>query len=101
MTTKDYIVHEFGSQMQISAELRRRMSIDDVEQMIKENLRKDARIQGYTEVSAPEVSWGHQTFRLAHDEDEESYSYVACDPTDAGAFYYVRARMRVIDKGSK
>ena len=81
MTTKDYIVQEFGSQMQISAEFRRRMSIDDVEQLLKENLRKDAMAKGYTEVSPPEMEWGHQTFRLAHDEDEESYSYVPCNPT--------------------
>ena len=101
MTTKDYTVQEFGSQMQISAELRRRMDLELVEQMIKENLRKDARIQGYTEVSAPEVSWGHQTFRLAMDEDEESYSYVPCDPTAEGAFYYVGARMTAIDKAQK
>lgn len=97
MTTKDYTVQEFGSQMQVSAELKSRMDIEIVEQMIKENLRKDARIQGYTEVSPPEVSWGLQAFRLAKG-DEDSYSYVPCSPTDEGAFYYVGARMTAIDK---
>jgi hypothetical protein len=98
MTTTEYKVQEFGSQMQISAELKSRMDLEIVEQMIKENLRKDAQIQGYTEVSPPEVSWGLQAFRLVMDEDEESYSYVPCEPTDAGAFYYVGARMTAIDK---
>jgi len=101
MSTKEYKVQEFGSQMQVSAELKSRMDIEVVEQMIKENLRKDARIQGYTEVSAPQVQWGEQAFRLAIDEDEESYSYVPCSPTDDGAFYYVGARMTAIDKGKK
>ena len=99
MTTTEYKVQEFGSQMQISAELKSRMDLELVEQMIKENLRKDAQIQGYTEVSPPEVSWGLQAFRLAM--DEESYSYVPCDPTDEGAFYYVGAKMTAIDKRQK
>ena len=99
MTTTDYKVQEFGSQMQVSAELKSRMDIEVVEQMIKENLRKDAQIQGYTEVSAPEVRWGLQAFRLVMDDDEESYSYVPCSPTDEGAFYYVGARMTAIDRG--
>ena len=101
MTTTEYKVQEFGSQMQVSAELKSRMNIEVVEQMIKVNLRKDAQIQGYTEVSAPEVSWGLQAFRLAHDEDEEAYSYVPCDPTAEGAFCYVGARMTAIDKRQK
>lgn len=101
MTTKDYTVQEFGSQMQVSAKLKSRMSIEDVEQLLKENLRKDARVQGYTEVSAPEVTWGLQAFRLAKAEDEESYSYVPCDPTAEGAFYYVGVRMTAIDKRQK
>ncbi len=100
MTTTEYKVQEFGSQMQVSAELKNRMDIEVVEQMIKDNLRKDARIQGYTEVSPPEVSWGLQAFRLAMDEDEESYSYVPCSSTDEGAFYYVGARMTAIDRKS-
>lgn len=99
MTTKTYKVQEFGSQMQISAELRRRMSIDDVEQLLKENLRKDALAKGYTEVSPPEMEWGTQHFRIAEEEGE--YSYVRCTPTDKGAFVYVGVLMRVIDKGSK
>ena len=101
MTTTDYKVQEFGSQVQISAELKSRMDLEVLEQMIKENLRKDAQIQGYTEVSAPEVRWGLQAFRLVMDEEEESYSYVPCDPTDEGAFYYVGARMTVIEKEKK
>ncbi|WP_461094209.1 hypothetical protein, partial [Staphylococcus aureus] len=64
MTTTEYKIQEFGSQMQISAKLRRRMNIDDVEQLIKENLRKDTLGKGYTQVSEPEVFWGEQYFRL-------------------------------------
>jgi len=96
MTTKDYTVQEFGSQMQISAEFIRRMSIDDVEQLLKENLRRDAMAKGYLEVSPPEMVWGTQHFRIAEEEGE--YSYVRCNSTDGGAFVYVGVVMRVIQK---
>lgn len=97
MTTKTYNVQEFGSQMQISAELRRRMDVDMVEQLIKENLRKDAIAQGCTEVSEPEVMWGTNYFRMIGN-DEDGYEQVGCGSNDEGAFVHVGARMKVIVK---
>ena len=96
MTTKDYKVQEFGSQQQVSAKMLESMDKAVVGQLIQENIRKDALAQGYTEVSGPEVMWGEQAFRLA--KVGEEYSWVPCNPADEGAFFYVGARMTVIDK---
>ena len=97
MTTKTYKVQEFGSQMQISAELRRRMDVDMVEQLIKENLRKDAIAQGCTAVSEPEVMWGTNYYRIIGNDDD-GYEQVGCGPNDEGAFVNVGAKMNVIVK---
>jgi hypothetical protein len=99
MKTKTYTVQEFGSQQQVSVAMLENMDKAVVEQIIKENLQKDALGKGYTEVSAPEVLWGEQAFRLAKVGDE--YSWVSCNPADEGAFFYVGARMTVIDKDIK
>lgn len=100
MTTKEYKVQDFGSQVQISAQMLERMDKTVVEQLLEENLRKDAIGNGYTEVSEPKVFWGEQAFRLVGN-DENEYSAVACNPADEGAFFYAGAKMTVIDKGQK
>ena len=97
MTTKTYNVQEFASEMQISADLRRRMDVDMVEQLIKENLRKDALAQGCTEVSEPEVMWGTNYYRIIGNDDD-GYEQVGCGPNDEGAYVHVGAKMNVIVK---
>ena len=100
MTTTEYKVQEFGSQVQISTQMLERMDKTVVGQLIEENLRKDALAQSYTQVSEPKVYWGEQAFRLIGN-DQDGYSAVACNPADEGAFFYAGAKMTVIDKGQK
>jgi hypothetical protein len=88
-------VIEFGKQIQISAELQRRMDKESFGQIIKEMIRKDAQAQNYTEVSEPELFLGEQSFRIVGNDDD-GYEYVSCSPEDDGAFFYAGAKMRVV-----
>jgi hypothetical protein len=99
MTDDNNKVQEFGKQMQVSAEMLQRMDKEIFGQLIKENTRKDAQAQGYTEVSEPELFWGEQAFRVV--EDKGHYSYVPCSPTDKGAFFYAGAKMSVVKATGK
>ncbi len=100
MTNDNNKVHEFGKQMQVSAEMLQRMNKETFGQVIKEMIRKDAQAQGYTEVSEPELFWGEQAYRVSQDEDNY-LNYVRCEATDKGAFFYAGAKMSVVKATEK
>ena len=97
LTTKDNIVKEYGKQLQVSAEMLNRMDKTHLENFIKENIRMDAEHEGWVSVSEPEMFWGEQAYRVSRDE-ENYLNYVRCEATDEGAFFYVGAKMKVVQQ---
>ena len=90
-------VREYGKQLQISAEMLNRMDKTHLENFIKENIRLDAEHEGWVSVSEPEMFWGQQAYRVSQDEDNY-LNYVRCEATDEGAFFYVGAKMKVVQQ---
>ena len=90
-------VREYGKQLQISAEMLNRMDKTHLENFIKDGIRMDAEHEGWISVSEPEMFWGEQAYRVS--QDEENYlNYVRCEATDEGAFFYVGAKMKVVQQ---
>ena len=90
-------VREYGKQLQVSAEMLNRMDKTHLENFIKENIRLDAEHEGWVSVSEPEMFWGQQAYRVSQDEDNY-LNYVRCEATDEGAFFYVGAKMKVVQQ---
>ena len=51
------MIVEFASKTEVSTSMRERPFKDTFEDLLKEKLRRDAKHQGYTEVSEPVVTW--------------------------------------------
>lgn len=86
---------EFASSTQIGADLKERAILETIEDILKDRLRKDAEIKGYTETQAPVVYWDDQAWKIVGDE-ENGFDRIKCNADDKGAFFNVGVRMKVV-----
>ena len=78
----------FGGLTEVSAEMRRR-ALPAFEQMLKDNLIREAEHQGYRVTSEVELKWDERAFKRVDGEDGY-FTLAKCDDDEPGAFYNVR-----------
>ena len=88
---------EFASMTQVSVELKQRAILDVFEDMLKDQLRRNAEFDGFRETQAPVVLWDEQAWKIVGDE-ENGYIKVRCSADEKGAFFNVGVRMKVVKK---
>ena len=79
---------KFGGLTEVSAAIRKQM-LPAFEEMLKDNLVREAKWQGYRVTSEVELKWDERAFKRVEGEDGY-FTIEPCDANDPYAFYNVR-----------